>query len=84
MTAFLLKKYCLQIFAISKFIFIFVENKYFMAKKIVRKKAVKADSMVVNFRVSDIMYKKYVKKYPTFIDRKIVVSSLREHFAKML
>lgn len=55
-----------------------------MAKKIVRKKAVKADSMVVNFRVSDIMYKKYVKKYPTFIDRKIVVSSLREHFAKML
>lgn len=51
-----------------------------MAKKIVRKKAIPADTVVINFRVPEKKYREYVKKYPTFHDRKSMVTSLRDHF----
>ncbi len=55
-----------------------------MAKKIVRKKAIPADTVVINFRVPEKIYMEYVKKYPTFHDRKSMVTSLRDHFVTML
>lgn len=55
-----------------------------MAKKIVRKKAIPVDTVVINFRVPEKIYREYVKKYPTFHDRKSMVTSLRDHFVTML
>lgn len=55
-----------------------------MANKVARKKAISNSTMVINFRVPDAVYQKYVKKYPTFIDRKKVVASLKNHFESLL